>query len=163
VPLLLLLLFSLPTKDKEGQRKPAGAAAAKGDRNNPKPYHHGSKPVAQKNKFEGQCKELEGYVYHICGAQQANQYMKTTKEIGLYVSQHYSHGAGIGTAVRTLARPVIEDLADPALDASLAVKKHWEDQLKRWSQQMDTLEENISKLYSLVWGQCSDALRAKIE
>jgi hypothetical protein len=28
---------------------------------------------------------------------------------------------------------------------------------------LDTLEENISKLYNLVWGQCSDALRAKIK
>jgi hypothetical protein len=153
----------MPAKDDEGQRKPTGAAAAKGGKNNPKPYHHGSKPIAQRTKFEGRCKDLEGYVYDICGAQQANQYMKTTEEIGLYVGQHYLHGADIGTAVRTLARPVIEDLADPAQDASLAVKKRWEDQLKRWNHRMDTLKENISKLYNLVWGQCSDALRAKIE
>jgi hypothetical protein len=153
----------MPTKDEEGQKRSGGAAGAKGGRNSPKPYHHGPKPVAQKTKFEGRCKELEGHIYDICGAQQANQYMKTTEEIGLYVGQHYSLGADIGTAVRTLARPVIEDLADPPPDASIAVKKRWEGQLKRWNQRMDTLEENISKLYNLVWGQCSDALQAKIE
>jgi hypothetical protein len=153
----------LKIKNANKRRGRAEETCRRSSRNNHKPYYQGPKHVAQKSKFEGRCKELEGYVYDICGAQQANQYMKTTEEIGLYVSQHYSHGADIGTAVQTLARPVIKDLADPAPDASLAVKKRWEDQLKRWNQRMDTLEENISKLYNLVWGQCSDALRAKIE
>jgi hypothetical protein len=46
--------------------------------------------AVQKAKFEGQCKDLEDQLYDICGAQQANQFMKTAEEIGLYVGQQYS-------------------------------------------------------------------------
>jgi hypothetical protein len=155
----------MPAKDNEGQKKtpsPSGAAA-KGGRNSPKPYHHGGRVAAQKSKFEGRCKELEGHVYDICGAHQANQFMKTTEEIGLYVGQNYTHGGDIGTAVRTLERPNIVSPEDPPADATMAVKKRWEEQLKQWGQRVDAMENNITKLYNLVWGQCSDALRAKIE
>jgi hypothetical protein len=90
----------------------------------------------KKTKFEGRCKDLEGHVYDISGAQQANQYMKTTEEIGLYVGQHYSHRGDIGTAVRTLERPVIAIPEDPLPDAPMAVKERWEDQLKQRSQRV---------------------------
>jgi hypothetical protein len=155
---------TMPVKDDEGQRKAPspGGVAIKGGRNSPKPYHHGARLAAQKTKFEGRCKVLKGHVYDICGAHQANQFMKTTEEIGLYVGQNYPHGGDIGTAVRTLERPVIVSPEDPLPNATMAVKKRWEDQLKRWGQQLDALENNITKLYNPFWGQCSDALRAKI-
>jgi hypothetical protein len=145
----------MPTKDDQKKGVNPG-------RGGQKPQQQ-AKPIAQKAKFEGRCKELEGHVYDICGSQQANQFMKTTEEIGLYVGKTYSHGGDIATAVRTYAKPVFETLEDPPDDAPIATKKRWELQLKRLNDQEDKLEENIAKLYSLVWGQCSDGLRAKIE
>jgi hypothetical protein len=155
----------MPTKNEEGAKKAAAAAgAAKGGRNNnQKPFGYGAKLIAQKSKFEGRCKELEGHVYDICGAQQANQFIKTTEEIGLYVGQHYSHGGDIATAVRTYERPTFESPEDPPDDATIAVRKRWEDKLKRIGNREEVLEDNITKLYNLIWGQCSDAMQAKVE
>jgi hypothetical protein len=148
----------MPTKDDQGHKKGSNPG-----RGNQKSHQQGTRPVILKTKFEGRCKELEGHIYDICGAQQANQYMKTTEEIGLYVGQHYTNGGDIATAVRTYTKPVFESPEDPPDDAPAAVKKRWELKLKRIGDREEKLEENITKLYNLVWGQCSEALRAKIE
>jgi hypothetical protein len=89
--------------------------------------------------------------------------LKTTEKIGLYVGQHYTNGGDIATAVRTYTKPVFETPEDPPDDAPIAVKKRWELKLKRIVDREEKLEDNITKLYNLVWGQCLDALHAKIE
>jgi hypothetical protein len=119
--------------------------------------------AAPKNKFTGRCKDIEGHVYDLCGTQQADQYTRTTEEIALYVAKEYKNGGDIGMAVKTLTVPEFELPAELPKDAPLGEVKRWEGRINRIGKREEELENNIQKLYNLIWGQCSDPLQARLE
>ena len=55
------------------------------------------------------------------------------------------------------------ELKDPATKASAFVIKKWEKKLDLLMKQEEKLEQNIHTLYSLIWGQCTDAMHMKVE
>jgi hypothetical protein len=140
-----------------------GAAGAKpnapGKRNpNPKPHY-------RQVKFEGRCKELKGHTYDFKGGMQADQYAKTTKEVSNYVGRTYWQGADVKMAIDQIDTrlPTIAQPLDPAVNATLAETKIWEKKLDQYVKRIDQRETNIQTLYSLVWGQCTDAMQATVE
>ena len=52
---------------------------------------------------------------------------------------------------------------DHADDAGKTVVRIWEKMVDEHVRRISYLEENIKSLYSLVWGQCSDVVRQKVE
>jgi hypothetical protein len=113
-------IIKINTKETtSGKDTQDASQGAKGGQNNA----HKRRSVVQKAKFEGQCKDLDGHVTQYLRAQQANQFMKTTEEIGLYVGQHCLYGGYIGTAVQLLDKPLIVSPANPPAEATMADRK----------------------------------------
>jgi hypothetical protein len=115
--------------------------------------------------FEGRFDDLKGHIYDCKGGMQADQYARTTKEIGNYVGRTYRQGADVKTAIEQIdvGLPVIVQPADPPVNASMAQTRIWEKQIDQYVKQLDQRDINIQTLYSLVWGQCTDAMQAKVE
>eukprot|EP00978_Attheya_sp_CCMP212_P038666 scaffold193831_cov29-Attheya_sp.AAC.2 len=77
-------------------------------------------------------------------------YVKTTNEIAEYVGTNFTYGNDTKIAVKQLTIPVLTVPADPPAGAGRGARESY-------------LEENLKTLYSLVWGQCTDAIRTRIE
>jgi len=138
-----------------GQRRGGGGASYKGALNGTNRYPN--------PRFVGRCEELKDYVYDLVGSRSADSYTKTTKEIAEYVGSHYSNGGDARLAVMHLKMPSLEKPKAPPKDADATDMKIWEEEVKEFVKTKIKLKENVKKLYSLVWGQCSEAMRAKLE
>jgi hypothetical protein len=112
-------------------------------------------------KFTGRCDELKGEIYDCSEYSQVDGYTKTTKEIAEYVGRTYS--ADARTSVETLTLPTFEYPNDPAAGATDTEKRKWQKWVDSMVVKEDRFEEDLKKVYSLVWGQCTDYLRAKLE
>jgi hypothetical protein len=138
-----------------------------------KPHHHGNqqgnhrrafkKPVTRQPRFQGKCDDLKGYIYDCSDWRQADVYTKTTKEIGEYIGRTYCHGSDVRRAVQTLVMPVMIVPADPPEGAPRSIERMWEKKIDEFVKREPALEENLRTFYTLVWGQCSEVVRAQSE
>jgi hypothetical protein len=112
-------------------------------------------------KFTGRCDELKGEIYDCSEYSKVDGYTKTTKEIAEYVGRIYS--ADARTSVKTLSLPTFDYPSDPAENATDTDKRKWQKRVDSMVVKEDRFEEDLKKVYSLVWGQCTEYLRAKIE
>ena len=110
-------------------------------------------------KFTGRCDDLKGEIYDSSSYSQADGYTKTTKEIAEYVGRTYS--AEARTAVETLVLPTFVYPNDPEADASFTEKRKWQKRVDSTVMKEDRFDEDIKKVFSLIWGQCTNYLRAK--
>lgn len=58
---------------------------------------------------------------------------------------------------RTYSPPI-----DPAEDASALEMKKWDRFYMLYLNKVEKLEDELAMVYSIVWGQCSEAMRTKI-
>ena len=121
------------------------------------------KPAVKQPKFEGRCDELKGFIYDCLDPRQADMYAKTMKEIAEYAGQTCKHGADICKAIESLERPRMAPPADPAADASATDRRIWEKKVDTYVKHENIYEQNIENMYSVILGQCTDAMRAKLE
>jgi hypothetical protein len=86
-------------------------------------------------------------------------FSKTTKAIAGHVGETYRYGNDVRLAVQNLTATVMDvpkDLADTATNAQ---KRIWEKKIDEFVKR----EQNMQTLYSLIWGQCSDVMQARVE
>ena len=121
-----------------------------------------AKPPVFQRKFEGRCIDLKGHIYDCRGNVQVDQFTKTTWEITNYVGTKYKNGADTQQAIENEVLPTIVMPADPGSNASATEKRIWEKQVDGYVKRLEQLDDNIKMLYSLVWGQCTDAMQARV-
>jgi hypothetical protein len=114
-------------------------------------------------KFEGHCEDLKGHIFDCSDACQADVYTKMVKEIATYISSTYKYGADAKITMETLAHPTLNKPMDPHAEASQMQCCIWEKRVNEFVKREINLEENIKWIYLLAWGQCTDALHAKLE
>jgi len=107
--------------------------------------------------------ELKGHIYDASDARQSDQFIKTTREISEHVGRTYKYGGDICLAVQNLSLPTIAQPEDPPEDAGHTTIWIWETSVDENVKHLTGLEENVKSLFSLVWGQCSDVVRQKVE
>ena len=120
--------------------------------------------VAKPTKFEGHWEELAGHIYDYAGAKQAaDQYTKTTHEICEYVGRNYKHGTDTKMTLEMLAVPTFPEPMDPLNDATWTWIRIWEKEVDEYVKRGTLLSKNLKTAYSLIYGQHSEAMRAKLE
>jgi hypothetical protein len=127
-------------------------------------YRVSNKPVVKAPIFEGKCTDLSGYTYDCSDPKQAaDMYTRTTKEIGEYVGRTYKYGSDTRQAIENLAPPVLAMPTDPKAGSSRTEEKVWELSVTEFVKQKAHYSENVKTIYSLILGQCTEAMRAKLE
>lgn len=118
-------------------------------------------------KFTGSCEALNGHVYDCSGYTQADQYTKTTEKIMTYVGSKYDLGGVLATAIEAMEQPTIDVPPAPANYGTPQVnpteKFLWEQKAKNALSQGEKMDNHIQQLYALVYGQCSEAMLARVE
>ncbi len=123
----------------------------------------GPTPVAPRSaRFEGRCDELKGHVYNCSNPRQPlDEFTRTTKAIAEYTG--FKFGAEVKITIETLKKPTLPMPKDPPEDATATAKRIWERRVDAYLKAETTIDSDLKKVYSLIYGQCSDSLRAKLE
>ena len=114
-------------------------------------------------KFEGRVPELMGHIYD-CSFKQTDAYTRTTKEIAEYAGRTYKFGNDVRLAVEFLEAPLM-DIPDD-IDEDTATKSEtriWEKRIDEYVKRDEAYKQNMKTLYAVIWGQCTEALRAKLQ
>ena len=119
--------------------------------------------MPRQTKFEGRCDALTGHIFDYKGSGMADQFMKTRKEISIYVGTDYKQGSDLKIGIDTLVMPTIPMPTAPPANTDATLTQIWEKQVDLYVKKVDQLETNVQSLFSLVWGQCTDAMQAKVE
>jgi hypothetical protein len=94
---------------------------------------------------------------------QADVFAKTTKDIPGYVGRTFRYGDDIRQSTDSMTLPILEMPSDPPAIASRTVTQIWEKEVDKYVKRKMYLQENLKTLYSLVLGQCTDVVLAKLE
>ena len=111
--------------------------------------------------FKGRCPELEGFIFDV-GPHQASIYAKTKVEIVEYAGRTYSSAArvAIGKLIGQEARFINRHVSAGNTVAENEITKiHARSALIK----LIKYKENMEKLYSVIYGQCTDAMRQQLD
>ena len=108
--------------------------------------------------------ELKGHIFDLVGARSADLFIKSKKAVANYVGRTYQHSGDIQCAIKTLTLPTIPlptaPIADPMPPLLAAI---FSEQVKEYVKQTSRLQENIKRLWALVWGQCSNTIWTRLQ
>lgn len=85
-------------------------------------------------------------------------YKTTTREIVEYIGRTYKHAGDIMLTLEALERPNVAIPTKPAAPATRGQMLLWGKKLDELAKRDMMLDDNIRKAYSLIYGQCSDAI-----
>ena len=89
--------------------------------------------------------------------------MTTTREIAEYVGRTFKYGGDIKATIEQLAEVNIERPTPPANATDDIEKLIFSREIDEYVKRKTFLRENMKTAYSLIWGQCTDYLRQKLE
>lgn len=115
--------------------------------------------------FHGEHEDLKGFVYTYDEAARADQYEKTTKQIGQWVKKELQFSIDIYNSIKRLEEPD-KDMWEPEdllEDATAGKRAIFNEKKKEFMLRSRTYDNNRTKVYTVVYGQCSDAMRCKLE
>jgi hypothetical protein len=135
----------------------------------PSRYYRGSssnhQPTTAKAdpKFQGRNEDLKGHVFDCADDKQADQYAVTMKDIAEYIGSNYAYGADIHWSLEHEAVFVLPKPTKPADDADAIDVRIFEKQVDEYVKRKAKHTDNSRKLFSLILGQCTEYLRAKLK
>ena len=122
------------------------------------------------SKFTGNCADLTGSIFDCSDNKQADVFLHTVKRISEYVGKTYKHGGDMVSSFIAKARinvpiPVAPVYADPTTPTAeeLTLTLIYRGKITTYLKRDANLDDNIQKAYSLILGQCSDLLQAKLK
>jgi hypothetical protein len=78
-----------------------------------------------------------------------------------YMARTYKDRGKIRTAVEQLKAPVVVAPAELFSDPTKMDKMIFSIEYSSYAKQKRTVQQRVEALYSLVWGQCTDAMRQR--
>ena len=156
---------------KEEQKPPTTQSDGKDASSNSKGRQSGSRRFAGNRNissaFKGDHSELQGSIYTIDGGNRADKYQKTTEKIAQYVEQECKDSGDLVRAMETLeefdfaeCRP---DEPDDVESLGYVEKMVLDNEVKQFVMRTKNYKDNKAKVFSIVFGQCTEALRAELE
>ena len=146
--------------DREG-----AAGRSSRQRNNRRANRTAANGVPNQSTFEGRIEALKGFTYDCSEtSRQAEMFTKTTREIAGYVGREFRTGGDdVCRAVDMLELPTFTKPPRPDSDTADEYDRiEWVGEMKAYQLRMTALEENMRRLYNVVYGQCSDIMISKL-
>ncbi len=115
--------------------------------------------------FKGHTAELGGHVFQVFHeSNNRNQFTRTIEALGKYFTKNMKYAGDIMPLARDLKTPeVVEPSAIAKAETDRQVIFKWEKEMTDYITRKNVLESNLKAAYTIMWGQCSEALRAKVK
>jgi hypothetical protein len=105
--------------------------------------------------------KLVGHYFDCGNTKQSELYDKTSLAIASYAAESLSND--IYYVITELSLPMIAGPADIADNATQAVKLKYKSKVDLWTKREEKLEQDLERLYPLIWDQCSPGLQDKLK
>ena len=153
---------SPPTSD--GRSTKTGRHGGRGTGRSGRGNRRTTTATISRQQFEGVTEELKGEIFDLVGSRSADLFIKTKKAVANYIGQTYQHSGDIRRAIETLTLPTIPMPIAPVADPiPVLLAAIFSEQVKEYVKHTSRLQENIKRLWALVWGQCSDTIRTRLQ
>ena len=114
-------------------------------------------------KFKGKCDDLTGHIYDVGAPNSAQDlFANTTREIAECAAREHTNAGEFGSGLPVLQLPATTRPARPAANDPIAFEE-WKIELKEFKDKEQRRKTNEEKVFFLILGQCSDALRDRLE
>jgi hypothetical protein len=122
----------------------------------------------RKSGFKGTTAEMNGHVFECYDEQQdRRQYTKTVEELQAYVKKHLDYSEDLANLfLDEMKEPSINEPPDPTANNAKASKLQemvYVEQVKGYVKRLTKLSSNLATLHAVIWGQCSESMRAKVK
>jgi hypothetical protein len=142
----------------------AGGNARSGSANANKKNQKKGKPGFSVPRSEGiGIEELRGYVFSYGVPGQQAKYAKAKKAIAEYIGMTSDCGQDLYTAIMEGVEPEFEEPEDPGKTATKGQLQRYDILLKKVLAKEEKYNIEKAKLFRLIIGQCSQAMRNKVE
>ena len=135
-----------------GGQRTAGSAGGRG-------------PPRPASTFKGNTADMNGNVFQCFNENDnKNQFSKTVEALGEYIAKNMKYAGDMMPLTKELEQPVITEPEE--LDEHETSKLKialWDRKVANYSVRFDHLESNLKAAYAVIWGQCSDAMKAKLK
>ena len=118
--------------------------------------------------FKGSVERMNGHVFQTGERPEWGEFQRTLEELQVYCSTTYIQDAGASEPVFSkLENPVLnrppkpvysEDNEERSLEEEI-----YREEVKAFVKAKNSLKNTLHSLFSVIWGQCSQLLRAKLE
>jgi hypothetical protein len=109
-------------------------------------------------KFEGNESLLQGYYYDISAHRSPEQFTRTTEAISGYVSKHYKDFTDNFMAAVIIQNIVIPTTSSDPDPTNVLQLELWKIEIREYQVRDLAYRNFLASLYSLVLGQCTEAL-----
>jgi hypothetical protein len=119
--------------------------------------------VVREQTFSGKCDGLSGFVYDCSDGKQSDHYNIVTKEITEYIGREYAYGGDIRWTIMNLKHFEEEEPKDLETTTTTVKKRMFEKRVDEFIKRETKIKENCQSAYSLVLGQRTEYMQAKLE
>ena len=115
--------------------------------------------------FKGTTLEMNSNVFE-CYDEQTDrrQYARTLEALDGYVKKGMKYSEDLAPLFAAqMTQPVIEKPTSPGADADETDTLIWKEDVKEYSKRLRIMRGNLAAIQAVVWGQCSEAMKAKIK
>ena len=124
----------------------------------------------KKSDFKGGISDLNGHVFEVgSDTTKSNQFAQTVEEIGVYMARKYDYGSDITRMLREEKELDFEAMKPPypvkdgdTKPEQKVALKIWERKINKFADREDQYVRNKEALFSIIWAQCSDNMKAKV-
>jgi hypothetical protein len=123
----------------------------------------------RESTFKGRCEDLNDALYDVTTGKET--FLKTTRTIGEYISHTYKDAGEFRLAMITQVLPTLVEPTFPVAPAGAAAGavpnfmevERWKIDIRESITKSKARESNSQRIYGLVLGQCSPAIRSRME
>ena len=108
---------------------------------------------------------MNGHVFQVFyECNDKRQFTRTIEALEEYFAKNLKHAGDMTTLTRELKNPTIEEPPDlPEEETSRLKVAIFEKKVAAYVTRCDILESNLQAAYAVIWGQCSEAMKAKLQ
>ena len=118
------------------------------------------------NTFKGLTEEMDGHVFQTyTETDKRVQFNKTVDMLGLYINNHLYLAEDMAPLYKELKMPTVRfELDEDDDDIPEEFKEEYNKmKVKAHLERKKTLKNNLRKVYAVIWGQCSEAMKASLK
>jgi hypothetical protein len=159
----------LTTDTNRGSTTTSGRGRSGGRGRNGRGGRHGSRGNTsgrpRSTSFKGTTAEMNGNVFE-CYDEQTDrrQYAKTVEALEGHVKKNLKYAEDLSTLFAINPKlPTLKKPAPPGKDADESDTELWKEEIKELAKRKRVLRGNLMAIYAVIWGQCSEAMKAKVK
>jgi Zinc knuckle len=141
-----------------------GRGGQRGHGRNSRNQSRGARNNIVRSTFKGNTPDMNGHVFE-CYEERGDrtQFPKTLEALGEYAAKNLKHPEDLKSLFEEeMVAPNITEPADLPATPTKRQEVIWEAGLKSYSRRLEEMRSNLTTLYAVIWGQCSEAMRTKI-